>query len=191
MVEIPWSVVEAGSVDDIVAALRAAPAYDLSEDGGPPHDLLDHSLQTALVLRRTHPEDVELQIAGLVHDLGHILGPRRDEVHAEVSAAFVRPVLGERVAALVRLHVPAKRYLVTTDPAYGAVLAADSVASLATQGGEMDGAEVAAFEAEPYATDALVLRRADEAGKVAGLPVPGLESWMAVVHSHDARSTSS
>ncbi len=42
-----------------------------------------------------------------------------DVVHGEVAADFVRPVLGERSAELIRLHVPAKRYLVVVDDSYG------------------------------------------------------------------------
>ena len=53
----------------------------------------------------------------------------------------MRDLLGDRVAALVELHVPAKRYLVTVDDSYGAALSAGSTASLARQGGALDDAE--------------------------------------------------
>jgi predicted HD phosphohydrolase len=175
----------ASSIDDVTAILEASRAFDLSPGPGPRHDLLDHSLQTAAVLRASHPDDVELQVAGLVHDVGHMLPPRRDEVHGDVAAAFVGPVLGPRVADLVRLHVPAKRYLVTTEPRYRQVLEQDSVISLERQGGDMSDDEVRAFELEPHGADALTLRRADEAGKVPGLTVPGLDIWIAVLHSHN------
>ncbi|MDG4864762.1 hypothetical protein P8605_42105 [Streptomyces sp. T-3] len=45
-----------------------------------------HALQTAALLRRSHPSDKELQVAGLVKDL---------------PAEAVRGLLGERVARLV------------------------------------------------------------------------------------------
>ena len=35
-----------------------------------------------------------------------------------LGAETVRRLLGERVAGLVEAHVPAKRYLVTTDASY-------------------------------------------------------------------------
>ena len=41
--------------------------------GEMPFTHLDHALQTAAVLRQTFPEDVELAVAGLVHDIGHLL----------------------------------------------------------------------------------------------------------------------
>jgi predicted HD phosphohydrolase len=177
----------ATSLDDVIDVLRACTAFDLSEPGGIHHDNLDHSLQTAEVLRRSHPNDPELQIAGLVHDVGHVLGPRRDDVHAEVGSIFVRPVLGARIAELVRLHVPAKRYLVTTESHYRDGLNGDSIMSLEHQGGDMSVDEVSDFEDELFYADAVVLRRADEAGKVPGLAVPPLDSWISILRSSDYR----
>ncbi|MFZ3474148.1 hypothetical protein ACODT3_05385 [Streptomyces sp. 4.24] len=55
-----------------------------------------HGLRTAASLRRSHPFDKELQVAGLVHGLGR----------AEPTARALRPLLGERVARLVRLRAP-------------------------------------------------------------------------------------
>ena len=53
---------------------------------GDPVDLHDHALQTAALLRRGHPSDKELQVAGLVHDIGHLLRPGDDaaQLHASV-----------------------------------------------------------------------------------------------------------
>jgi predicted HD phosphohydrolase len=175
------------SLDDVIELLRASTAFDLTPGPGPGHHLLDHSLQTAAVLRTSYPDDPELQLAGLVHDLGHMLPPYKDEAHAQVAATFLRPVLGDRIAELVRLHVPAKRYLVTTDPRYGEALGEDSVISMERQGGLMSADELRDFESEPLSADALVLRRADEAGKVPGLAVPDLDTWIAPLRAHSAR----
>ena len=175
----------AASLNDVADLLAASTDFDLTEVPGLHHDLLDHSLQTAHALQVTYPNDVDLQIAGLVHDLGHMLPPYRDEAHADVAAVFLRPVLGHRIAELVRLHVPAKRYLVTTDAGYRGQLDQGSIISLERQGGELTPEELEAFESEPLAADALALRRADEAGKVAGAVVPGLDTWLAVLHAHN------
>ena len=88
------------------------------------------------------------------------------------------PRSGARVAGLVALHVEAKRYLVATEPGYGAGLGPDSVASLATQGGSASPGEVADFAALPLASGAIALRRADDSGKVEGLVVGDLPSWV-------------
>jgi predicted HD phosphohydrolase len=154
----------------------------LSQLGSTPSDdavglsALDHGLQCAHLLAQWHPADTELQVAGLVHDIGHRFGPA--ERHGEVGATLVRPLLGDRVAALVEGHVPAKRYLVATDSTYLARLSADSTATLAVQGGPFTDAEAAAFRDTPHFEVALELRRADEAGKVPGRGVPDLERWL-------------
>jgi predicted HD phosphohydrolase len=159
-----------GELEEFLAALAAAPgeAGGLSE--------LDHALQCAYELSLVRPDDAELHVAGLVHDIGHQFAS--DESHGSLGGDCVRPFLGERVAGLVDAHVPAKRYLVTTDPSYGSVLTAGSVVSLGRQGGGMTPDEVAEFEAGPYAADAAVLRRADDAAKVPGKSVPDLEAWI-------------
>ncbi|KMW57127.1 hypothetical protein AIOL_002087 [Candidatus Rhodobacter oscarellae] len=59
------------------------------------------------------------------------------------------------VVDCVRYHVPAKRYLCATDPAYMDQLSDASVLSLGLQGGPMSADEVAAFEANPH-RDAIV-----------------------------------
>ncbi len=187
MTETIRSGATAGAVEDIVELLRAGTGFDLTVEDGPHHDLLDHSLQTAQALLECRPQDIELQLAGLVHDIGHLLPPRRDEVHAEVAAEFIRPVLGGRIAGLVRLHVPAKRYLVTSDPGYRAELDEGSIISLERQGGNMSGPEIRNFVGHPQSDDAVVLRRADEAGKVPGKVVPGLDAWVAALRSHSFR----
>jgi predicted HD phosphohydrolase len=184
-------------VDDIERLLRSAADRPVEVDsvgdgagqsGVLAHSHLDHALQTAAVLQRERPGDDELAVAGLVHDIGHLLDGVGDAEHAEAGAAAVREALGERVAGLVGRHVEAKRYLVASEATYGAELAADSVASLVRQGGPMSSDERAAFEATRWADDALVLRRADENAKVEGLALDDLDGWMAVVRRVASRA---
>jgi predicted HD phosphohydrolase len=176
------------SVDDIEELLATGarrPVDDEADEGALTQ--LDHARQTAAALRLEAPHDDELVVAGLVHDIGHLLVGVRDAEHATAGAAAVREALGERVAGLVGRHVEAKRYLVGGESSYGGRLSAESVTSLVAQGGPMAPAERAAFEADPGAADAIVLRRADEAAKVDGLVVEGLGEWMEVVrrvHAH-------
>ncbi len=141
--------------------------------------ILHHGLQCAEQLRRTGADDdPELLVAGLLHDVGHLLAPGREELHGPVGAAYVRPVLGERVAALIEAHVPAKRYLVTTDRSYRERLSQGSVRTLMIQGQDMTGDELEAFRTSPYAEAALALRRADERAKDPAAEVPDLASWL-------------
>ncbi len=138
---------------------------------------LDHALQCAFELAARHPDDVALQVAGLVHDIGHRFGG--DASHGRLGAVAVRPLLGARIAALVEDHVPAKRYLVAVDPSYP--ISDVSSATLAAQGGPFSEDGCRAFESRPWHLDALALRRADDAAKVAGRVVPPLESWKGAV----------
>ncbi|MFK4100406.1 hypothetical protein ACI2L1_10090 [Streptomyces sp. NPDC019531] len=64
------------------------------------------ALRTAALLRRSRPADKELQVAGLVHDIGQLLGPAEETARADRAAQAVRPLLGERVHHLVRHHGP-------------------------------------------------------------------------------------
>jgi predicted HD phosphohydrolase len=170
----------AHSVDELMDCLHACRgAWDTPDRTGDPVDLYDHALQTAALLRRRHPADKELQLAGLVHDIGHLLNPGDDAGHAETAAQEVRPLLGERVARLVRLHVPAKRYLAAAEP--GRRLSPQSARTLGLQGGPMSPEEMAAFASDPLADDALRLRQADDEGKTAGLDAGDLEDWRPVM----------
>lgn len=150
-----------------------------SECEEPGFSELEHALQCAAELKAMAPGDEALQIAGLLHDVAS--GHCKSSEHGEAGAGAVLGLFGERVAALVRLHVPAKRYLVSTDAAYRAKLSEVSTHTLSLQGGTMTPEEIANFESEPFWRDALRLRHADEAAKTIGRSVPGVESWLPVL----------
>lgn len=172
---------EAGAVRSVAELCevleRGAGAFD-----GEVVDLLAHGLQCAALLAAAHPDDPELQAAGLVHDLGTIVRSDDPAGHAARGARLVRPLLGERVAWLVGAHVRAKRWLVTRDPAYRATLSPVSVATLTAQGGALPARAVAAFERHPWHAAAVALRWADDTAKDPTALVPGLDHWRPVLH---------
>ncbi|MFI6600784.1 HD domain-containing protein [Nonomuraea sp. NPDC050536] len=175
------------TVDELMDVLaRCEDTWDTPDRTGDPVPILDHGLQVAAVLRRRHPDDLELQVAGLVHDIGHLLDPGDEAGHASTAAEAVQPLLGEWVAALVGLHVQAKRYLAATEPARG--LSPESARTLELQGGAMSSAEVAAFAASPYGMDAVRLRRADDLGKVVGLAPADLTVWRPAIEAVAGRA---
>jgi predicted HD phosphohydrolase len=171
------------SVDELFGALEASRGAD--DEGGLP--ILDHCLQCADLLKAARPDDVELQVAGLVHDLGWLEPDaggwrlRPDAAHDVHGRDLVGALLGARVAALVGGHVAAKRYLLTTEPAYHDVLSARSETTLGFQGGLMTPAEVGAFASRADRDDLVTLRRADDHAKVRGKVVPSLDAWRDVV----------
>jgi predicted HD phosphohydrolase len=164
------------NVDEVIEHLQVLAVTPSAES-----DLfteLDHALQTAAHLRNSDPDDSELQIAGLLHDVAHVWDGPGQPRHGTIGADAVRPVFGDRVASLVEGHIAAKRYLVATLPEYFAMLSPDSVMTLEAQGGAMDDIEVDDFETDPDHLGMVALRVADDGAKVPGAKVPGLDSWI-------------
>lgn len=147
---------------------------------------LAHGLQSAALARARGLGDA-MTIAALFHDVGHLRTARDvhlaergiDDRHETASAGLLARIFGPEVSEPVRLHVAAKRYLCTVEPAYLERLSADSRRSLVLQGGDLSEDELAAFETEPFHRDATALRRIDEDAKIPDLDVPGLESYLA------------
>ncbi|MGE0797516.1 MAG: HD domain-containing protein [Lautropia sp.] len=124
-------------------------------------------------LARAAGASPELTLAAWLHDIGHLASELPgsptitgvDDAHEAVGAALIEPLFGAGVARPVALHVHAKRYLVATRPRYARLLSADSVRSLALQGGPMTVDECHRFAALPHCADALKLRTWDERAK--------------------------
>jgi len=163
------------SVDELIAYLEALGATP--SDEGPAFSELEHALQTAALLERAAPDDRQLQVAGLLHDVAHPWDGPGQPRHGVLGAAALQPLYGPRLGHLVEGHVPAKRYLVTVDPDYRRLLSAGSRTTLAAQGEELSEEEVARFAADPDLGALVALRRADDAAKVPGAVVPGLDHW--------------
>ncbi len=155
-----------------------------SEYGGEAVTQWEHAAQAAL---RAEAEGAgpALVVAALLHDVGHLLhglpddAPDRgiDDVHERRGADWLARSWPEAVVAPVRLHVPAKRYLCAVEPEYLAGLSAPSRQSLALQGGPFTAVEAEAFAREPFALDAVRLRRWDDAAKVPGAALVPIEHF--------------
>ena len=150
---------------------------------------LEHALQCAALA--THNDaSPTLITSALLHDIGHfILDEHNADVvflntdlnHEEIGAQYLEPFFPKTVTTPIRLHVPAKRYLCTTDATYYDGLSDASKMSLKLQGGVMSDVEQDAFEQIPYFRDALILRRWDDMAKVKGLETVGLETYRDIV----------
>lgn len=157
---------------------RGAGVYDEPEIDG-----LFHALQCGANLQASHPDDPELVVAGLVHDIADIAFPHDHGDHAARGAELIEPLLGPRVAVLVGAHVRAKRYLVATDPSYRARLSPRSIETLHLQGDMLSPDEVAAMTADPELPAIVALRLADEAAKDPNAQPPALETWRALLEA--------
>jgi phosphonate degradation associated HDIG domain protein len=144
----------------------------------------EHALQCAHLAEQSGAAP-ELIAAALLHDVGHLLHGLPEDVavygidgrHEEAGAAWLGRYFRPAVVEPVRLHVAAKRYLCEVEPDYHAGLSKASQHSLGLQGGPMSAEEVARFEQEPWFRSAALVRRWDDAAKVPGLAVPGLDHY--------------
>ena len=168
-------------IDDIFSlyAARGSAAYF-----GEAVSMTEHGLQAAHFAALEGARQTVIA-AALLHDIGHLIATVPDDIadwtvdarHEATGARWLSKWFGAEVAEPVRLHVRAKRYLCATDPTYLSQLSPASVLTLKLQGGPMPADEVASFEAEPGCRDALVVRRCDDRGKIAGLATQRLEDY--------------
>jgi len=149
---------------------------------------LEHALQCANLAEQAG-ETPETIVACLLHDFGHLLAAERegtvehntneDDLHQFIALPFLRGLFPDAVLEPIRLHVDAKRYLCLIDSAYWGDLSVASKRSLEQQGGVFNDTQARAFIAQPYAEEAVRLRRYDDLAKVPNKAVPGLEHYQA------------
>jgi 2-amino-1-hydroxyethylphosphonate dioxygenase (glycine-forming) len=155
---------------EVIALLQSAEHADYI---GEPVSQLQHALQCAQLAVNAHADD-ETVLAALLHDVGHICAPEDAHTmgaygidrHEQVGASFVAERgFGPKVAALIRGHVEAKRYLTYKNPDYYNKLSDASKQTLAMQGGPMSDDQGRAFEADPLFEQKLQMRLWDEQAK--------------------------
>ena len=178
-----------GSVAALLSCLRRGRSLRYS---GEPVTQWEHSLQTAALALQAGAS-VHLVTAALLHDIGHLVAADTamgtptlrgiDDRHEQRGAHLLGELFGEAVTAPIRLHVVAKRFLVTTAPGYGDRLSEDSRRSLALQGGPMNPTEVDAFRKQRHAEDALRLRCWDDIAKDGSAPPQRIERFLPALHA--------
>lgn len=155
---------------------------------GEPVTQLAHALQSAQLAEEAGASPA-LITASLLHDLGHLLNDAGetptlqgvDDRHQDHGAQALRGTFPDEVLAPIRLHVDAKRFLCAMEGGYWDRLSPDSRRSLRLQGGIFNPAEAARFIAQPYAEQAVELRRWDELAKVAGQEIPDYDHFVRIM----------
>lgn len=147
---------------------------------------LEHALQCAHLAEQAGETSATI-VACLLHDLGHLLAAERegmvehdatkDDLHQFIALPFLRALFPDAVLEPIRMHVDAKRYLCLIDPGYWGDLSIASKQSLVQQGGVFDEAQAHTFISQPYAEEAVRLRRYDDLAKVQDKQVPGLNHY--------------
>ena len=186
----------AEQMTSMTAAEKAATLFDYMERRGQSFydesvTQLQHACQCANQAQ-LHGGSTTQVASALLHDIGHFLLDEHnaendfleeDQNHEEVGADYLEPFFPAAVTTPIRLHVPAKRYLCTTDASYYDDLSEASKRSFRLQGGVMSDKEQAAFERIPHYRDALQLRRWDDLAKVKGLETPAIDTYRDIVQA--------
>lgn len=152
---------------------------------GEPVSQLEHALQCAW-FAESSGAGAELITASLLHDLGHMSNDMGatptlrgvDDKHQYHAASVLKSLFPEAVRTPIRLHVDAKRYLCAVEDDYWDSLSPDSKRSLELQRGKFRPEEAEKFIVQPYARDAVMLRRWDDMSKIAGKKTPGLDHYL-------------
>lgn len=147
-----------------------------------------HALQCAYLAEQAGG-GAELVAAALLHDLGHLLPTVSsnknkagvDDLHQYLAIPFLRGVFPEAVLAPIGLHVDAKRYLCQEDRHYQDSLSPASQRSLVLQGGPFSIEQARAFIEQPFATDAVALRRWDDCAKNPNASTPDWAHYVRVL----------
>lgn len=150
----------------------------------------EHMLQCADLAVRNGASN-ELIVAALTHDIGHLLisdalfmqESNIDAHHDELGANWLADRFPESVSEPVRLHVGAKRYLVSTDPTYFGRLSPASVHTFNLQGGKMSDDEILEFRSHPAHESAIQVRLWDDDGKALGSKTSDLSAFESIINA--------
>ncbi len=146
---------------------------------------VEHAIQCAVIAEEDGACD-NLVAASLLHDYGHLVelqdledtdATATDDNHELIAADVLASVFGAAVVQPIALHVAAKRYLCRVEPGYLDGLSAASAHSLVLQGGVFTQAQADLFMQQPFAEDAVRLRRYDDLGKREGWDVGAFERF--------------
>jgi phosphonate degradation associated HDIG domain protein len=152
---------------------------------------LEHALQCAYGAENSG-ETPHTIVACLLHDIGHLFaadnaltvpekGNLQDDRHQCIALPFLKPLFPLAVLEPIRMHVDAKRYLCFAEPGYWNRLSSASKRSLQLQGGIFRDSDARIFIAQPFAQEAVKLRRYDDLAKVKGKVVPDINHYLPLI----------
>jgi len=146
----------------------------------------EHMLQAA-ELAYINNDGIEMVLANLFHDIGHLLAFIDNTIetnhlgakdHEKIGALYLRKNgFPEIIPELVEKHVKAKKYLSFKNPDYIKTLSDASKQTLEEQGGIMSAEEAKEFEKDPLFEKSIKTRRYDEMAKEVNYPTRPLSFY--------------
>ena len=167
--------------------------YGAADYIGEPVSQIEHMCQSAQ-LAEAEGYDDEVILAAFFHDIGHLYEHIADvrsmqgygvEDHEELGYAYLKEKgFSEKIARLVKSHVPAKRYLTYKYPDYYNRLSQASKVTLEKQGGKMNTDEAAKFEGDELFELFILIRKWDDLAKEKDVPLPSLQKYKTLAYNH-------
>ena len=145
---------------------------------------IEHMVQAAMLAEKDG-YDIEMILACLFHDIGHLIGFDKISMgnygiknHEKIGADFLRNLgFPEKIPLLIQNHVITKKYLAYKNPEYIDKLSKASRITLGYQGGIMSPQEANEYEKEELFNMYLQLRYYDDAAKKQNVKIKSLEYY--------------
>ena len=147
---------------------------------------ISHMIQAAM-LAEDNNESIEIVLACLFHDIGHLLqidsttnkmNKYGTKYHEKIGKQFLLDCnIPEPIPSLVQNHVKAKKYLVSTQPNYFNTLSNASKQTFIFQGGIMNKREIQEFEQDELFEMSLKVRFYDDKAKVSDIKIKNLDNY--------------
>lgn len=138
---------------------------------------LEHALQTANKAMENDYSD-EIILGCFLHDIGHLIGLKECYDKMDNLGVYKHEIIGAKyleernfpktVCDIVRNHVNAKRYLITTNIEYYHKLSIASQETLVYQGGKMTEKELKDFNKDPLKDVYIKIREWEDESKGIG-----------------------
>ena len=148
---------------------------------------LSHSIQAAMQAEK-ETDNVEIIIAALLHDIGHLIGLEKNldsmdnlgiTNHESIGAKYALSIgLSTLTSDLIEGHVRTKRYLVSTDSNYFNSLSDASKQTFNYQGKYMTLAEIKYFKENPNFHWHLRMRYWDDHAKDTNIKLKSLDYFL-------------
>lgn len=147
---------------------------------------IEHAIQAAMSAEE-NGDDVEMILAALLHDIGHLIEINSKEkqmvdlgvINHEIVGRdyLLSKGFGQKIANLVGNHVKAKRYLITKFPQYYQKLSEASKQTFKFQKGLMNNEELREFKNDVWFVESLQIRGYDDQAKFKDIKIKPLSYY--------------